>query len=196
MKTDYQKLCLDLFGTDDVKELKEISQKLSKKNSRNAGRKKQFTSQDIEDIRSLLDQGTTINDIAKHYGTSRQIVSKYINNLPEIKDDYTLRIFYMYKQRICTIIDVDFLHENIIIENQTNDIFRRAFGVLESPTWQDFHYFLQERCFPKTRGNAKEILKELHLDSYDPIQIIEKTQGRISDDDMWMRFSYQDRKKA
>ena len=31
MKTDYQKLCLDLFGTDDVKELKEISQKLSKK---------------------------------------------------------------------------------------------------------------------------------------------------------------------
>ncbi|MFQ9396402.1 MAG: hypothetical protein ACLR2E_23260 [Lachnospiraceae bacterium] len=32
-----------------------------------------------------------------------------------------------------------------------------------SQTWKDFEYFLEERCFPKTRDHAKEILKELGL---------------------------------
>ena len=29
------------------------------------------------------------------------------------------------------------------------------------PDWKDFEYFLEERCFPRTRDHAEEILKEL-----------------------------------
>ena len=41
MNTDYRKLCIELFGTDDVAELKKIAEKVS--TNRNAGRKKKFT---------------------------------------------------------------------------------------------------------------------------------------------------------
>ena len=50
--------------------------------------------------------------------------------------------------------------------------------------------FLYDRCFPKTRGNIKSILKDLKLDSYDPLQIIEKTKGKTADDNLWLKFKY------
>jgi len=49
MHTDYRKLCVELFGTDDVAELRNIAQTLHKKNARNAGRKKKFTAKEISD---------------------------------------------------------------------------------------------------------------------------------------------------
>ena len=190
MHTDYRKRCVELFGTDDVAELRNIAQTLSKKNARNAGRKKKFTAEEINEIRKLLDNGMTINEIAKRYGTSRQIISKYIHASAPPEDGYTLRMTYMYRRKPCTIIDVDFLNRRIKIENRTDDMLHRAFGVIEEPTWEDFEYFLQERCFPETRGNAKTLLKDLQLDNYDTLQIIEKTQGRMADDDLWLKLTY------
>ena len=48
MNTDYRKLCIELFGTDDVAELKKIAEKVS--TNRNAGRKKKFTDKEIAEI--------------------------------------------------------------------------------------------------------------------------------------------------
>ena len=75
MHIDYRKLCVELFGTDDVTELRNIAQTVNQKNARNAGRKKKFTAKEISEIRKLLDHGVTINEIAERYGTSRQIIS-------------------------------------------------------------------------------------------------------------------------
>lgn len=194
MSTDYQKLCIELFGTDNVDELQDIAKKIKDKNPRNAGRKKKFTSEDVQRMRKLLENGTTINDIAKHFNTSRQIIGKYLGDRPA--EGYTLRMTYMYKQYPCTVIDVDFLNQKIMIQNKTKDMLRRAFGVTEVPTWNDFNEFLKERCFPATRGNAKDILKQLQLTSYDPLQIIEKTKGRMAEDDMWLKFAYYQREGA
>ena len=188
MNIDYQKLCIELFGTDDVDELKTIADKIRVKNPRNAGRKKKFTPKDVQKMRELLESGTTVNDIAKRFQTSRQIIGKYLNDNPA--DGYTLRMTYMYKQYPCTVIDVDFLNQKIMIQNKTKDMLRRAFGVIEEPTWEDFSDFLKERCFPATRGNAKEILRQLQLTSYDPLQIVEKTRGRMAEDNMWLKFAY------
>ena len=77
-----------------------------------------------------------------------------------------------------------------MIQNKTKDMLHRAFGVIENPTWNDFEMFLKDRCFSSTRGNAKEILKELQLTSYDPLQIVEKTRGRTAEDNMWLKFNY------
>lgn len=185
---DYRKLCLDLFGTDDVNKLTKIAQIYKEKNPRKAGRKKKFTAEDIQTIRSLLESGMTVNEVAKRFQTSRQVIGKYLNQKPA--EGYTLRITYMYQQHPCTIIDVDFLHQKVMIQNKTKDMLHRAFGVIEHPTWDDFELFLKDRCFPATRGNVKELLKQLQLTSYDPLQIVEKTRGRTEEDAMWMKFHY------
>lgn len=186
MDTDYRKLCIELFGTDDVGKLKQLAKKVN--TNRNAGRKRKFTAKELADIEKMLENGTTINAVAEHYGTSRQIVDKYINTPP--KKNFTLRMTYMYKQYPSTIIDVDFINEKIAIKNRTPDILHRAFGVVENPTWEQFEAFLLDRCYPPTRGNIKSILKNLGIDSYDTLQIIEKTKGRTADDDMWLKFKY------
>ena len=185
---DYRKLCLDLFGTDDVNKLTKIAQIYKEKNPRKAGRKKKFTAEDIQTIRSLLESGITVNEVAKRFQTSRQVIGKYVNQKPA--EGYTLRITYMYHQHPCTIIDVDFLRQKIMVQNKTKDILHRAFGVIEHPTWNDFELFLKDRCFPATRGDVKELLKQLQLTSYDPLQIVEKTRGRTEEDDMWLKFHY------
>ena len=188
MNVDYRILCLDLFGTDDVNELARIARTYKEKNPRNAGRKKKFTAEDVQTIRGLIEGGMTVNEAAERFQTSRQVIGRYLNEKPE--EGYTLRMTYMYQQHPCTIIDVDFLNQRVKVQNKTKDMLHRAFGVIEKPTWDDFEMFLKERCFPATRGNAKEILKELQLTSYDPLQIVEKTRGRTAEDDMWLKFNY------
>ena len=93
---------------------------------------------------------------------------------------------FLYRDQLCTTIDIDFRHEKIAIQNYTKKIPLRAFGVVEHPTWDDFTWFLESRCFPKTRDHAKDILKEMGLPFYDPLLIIEKTDGRMAGDEQWI----------
>lgn len=103
---------------------------------------------------------------------------------------YNLVIDYMFEDEVCTRIFVDEEEQRIEIENYTDDFLHRAFGVNESPDWRDFEIFLEDRCFPRSRGNCKELLEKLELNEYDPLRICEKTAGRTFEDDMWMRFVY------
>lgn len=185
---DYKKLCQELFGTTNVKELKHIAMQVHQKNPRQAGRKKKFTDEDVAHMQEMRANGVTIQKIANQYGTSRQIASKYLNRVPE--PGYTMRMTLMYQNKPCTAIDINFLENKIKIQNYTKDVLHRAFGIKENPTWEDFHIFLQDRCFPKTRGNAKAILSGLGLQDYDPLQIVEKTSGRMAEDDLWLKFQY------
>ena len=191
MEVNYRKLCMELFGTDDEKQLRKIAQKLH--NNRNAGRKKKFSDKDVEDIRALLNDGVSVAEIARRCNTTRPTI---YNLLKEPRDRSTMQIRYMFKNRICTIINVDFLHETIDVVNFTEDILHRAFGAITQPSWKQFEEFLTERCFPVTRGNAKILLRELGLTAYDPLQIVEKTAGRTAEDELWMQFQYFPREGA
>ena len=192
MGTDYRKLCTELFGTDDVKELKHIAEEYKKKNTRNAGRKKKFAEDDIERMAQLRDHGVGLQKIADEFGTSRQVIGRYLSEAPP--KGSTMRLTYMFRQHPCTVIDVDFLEQKICIQNKTADPVHRAFGVLEDPTWKDFEAFLKDRCFPETRGNKEELLRQLGLTDYDPLQIVEKTQGRMADDELWLKVRYLERR--
>lgn len=185
MDADYRRLCIEIFGTDDVDQIRKLA---GKQNARNAGRKRKFSDKDIADMRKLRARGVSMNKIAEQYHTSRQVVDKYLNTKPA--QGYTMRITYMNKHTPCTEIDVDFLNRNVRIQNYTDDILHRAFGITETPTWTDFEDFLQYRCFPATRGNAKDILRDLQIQAYDTLQIVEKTHGRITDDNMWLKIRY------
>lgn len=52
---------------------------------------------------------------------------------------------------LCTVILADFTAEQICIENKVDEILDTAFGVNETPSWEDFLAFLADRCIPKTR---------------------------------------------
>lgn len=191
---DYRQLCLELFGTDDAARLRDMAALMRQKNRRNAGRKKKFLGEDIARLRALQEDGATLDELARRYHTSRRVLVKYLNPPPE--KGYTMRLGYMYRQKLCTVIDVDFGRQQIKIQNRTKDVLLRAFGVNEQPTWKDFETFLAERCFPRSRGLLKEELNRLGLDSYDPLQIVEKTKGRTAEDDMWLRVQYYPAKEA
>ena len=191
---DYKVVCQELFGTTDVNELQQIAKRLQQKNPRQAGRKKKFTEEDVAHMQKLRDTGMAMQEIADRYNTSRQIVSKYLYQAPEV--GYTMRMTLMYQNKPCTTIDVNFLQNQIKIQNYTKDLLHRAFGVKEEPTWEDFQVFLQDRCFPETRGNVKAILAGLGLQDYDPLQIVEKTKGRTAEDDLWLKFQYYGRDGA
>ena len=191
MCADYRALCIELFGTDDEQQLREIAKNAN--NNRNAGRKKKLNKKDMADICILLNGGISVADIAKRYNTTRQTIYK---QLKEPFEKSTMQIRYMFKNRICTIINVDFLNEAINVVNLTEDILHRAFGAITQPTWRQFEEFLADRCFPATRGNVKALLKDLDLAAYDTLQIVEKTAGRTADDELWMQFQYFPRKGA
>ena len=192
MKTDYRKLCREIFGTDDVQQLKKLAETVNRKNPRGAGRKRRFSGEDVRRMEVLRDGGMTMDEIAAQFGTSRQIVGRYLAE-PAPAEGVTLRMTYMWRQRPCSVIDVDFMRQRLTVRNKTDDVLHRAFGVNQSPTWEDLDVFLRERCFPENRGDVKVLLRQLGLDVYDPLQIAEKTHGRTADDDMWLRFRYFER---
>ena len=74
------------------------------------------------------------------------------------------------------------------VKNYTDKIMFRAFGVVETPDYEQNLEFLESRCFPSSRDKMKLILKDLDLPFYDPMMIIEKTEGRMAEDDFWIRI--------
>lgn len=183
--TDYRKLCLELFGTDDETELRQIANKPT------SGRKKALSKDDVDIAVKMQQQGKTTTQIAEYFCVSRQTISKYLNQTPD--EDYSMRIDFMYKQKVCTEIYVDYLHKKVKIVNRIDNIMKRAFGVNENPDWDDFEEFLADRCFPKSRAMQKTILERIGVDSYDPIQILEKTNGRTAEDNQYLKFTYKRR---
>lgn len=141
----------------------------------------------ILQVQWLGDEGYSIRKIEEKTGVSLGAISKilreYKSRKPIIKE-----IDFMHDDKLCTRIFIDFTQEKIQIENYTNDNIDRAFGCNESPTWEHFQYFIEERCFPRTRDGMKYILRDLELQSYDPWQIIQKTEGRMAGDRHWIKF--------
>lgn len=106
--------------------------------------------------------------------------------MPERK--YPLRLYYMFRDELCTVIDVDTKNEKVEITNYSEHFLKRAFGNIEKPTYQQYEEFLESRCFPRTRDKMKLMLRELNLPFYDPMLIIEKTKGRMAEDDFWIQI--------
>ncbi len=64
----------------------------------------------------------------------------------------------------------------------------RAFGRNEHPSFTEYENFLRSRCFPEERDKLKIVLKDLGIPFYDPLMIIEKTDGRMAEDNFWIKI--------
>ena len=69
--------------------------------------------------------------------------------------EYPIRLWYMFKSEICTIIDVDERGRKVKIYNYTNNFIKKAFGRNEKPTFEEYEEFLESRCFPRQRDKIK-----------------------------------------
>ena len=172
MPSDYQKQIKEIFGTSDLDELRELAKmlKINNPNPRNAGRKAQLTPDQIVEVLELHRKGI---GNAEHFSKN---------------PDFTMRMNFMNGQQLCTVIDVDFKHEVVRMKNYTDRIPLRAFGVVENPSWADFEEFLKERCLPASRAGLKGILREMEVPFFDPLLIIEKTNGRMAGDNQWVQM--------
>lgn len=172
-----------------------------------------ITAEEIKDIRKSL--GLTQAEFAELMGCSKPTAVRWeaskepitgpivcavyaIKNVREFREKlilpamkYRLRLIYMYKEQLCTIIDVDEMNEKVEIINYKDNIMSRAFGSNLNPTYKEYLEFIESRCFPRTRDKMKLILKDLNIPFYDPMMIIEKTQGRMAEDDFWVKIERQ-----
>ncbi|MBE7064327.1 MAG: helix-turn-helix domain-containing protein [Ruminococcaceae bacterium] len=120
-----------------------------------------------------------------------QMIDKYPEYIDAIKvpqKKLPLRLWYMHRQKVCSIIDVDEMRRQVVVTNYAEHIMFRAFGAVENPSFEMYTEFLESRCFPRTRDKMKLILQDLDLPFYDPFMIIEKTEGRMAEDDFWIRI--------
>lgn len=203
-KTGMRRTCWEIFGTDQVEELQKIARKAKRydeimsgkaaRNTRDAGRKKKMQESDVDYMIDLYHRGESISLLAERFGVSRQTVYRYLGaeRRLDTDPDVVMRLKYMHRDTLCSVIDVDFKHKKVYVDNHTDKVLLRAFGVVEQPTWEDFLEFLESRCFPRTRAGMKDILRDLDLDSYDPLRIIEKTGGRMAEDQQWIQVIYKD----
>ena len=97
-----------------------------------------------------------------------------------------LEIRYYNGDTLCTMICTDQTVKDLRVENYTDNLVKTAFGKNLLPSWADLEAFLEERCIPRQRAGLREYLETLGLDEYDPLTIIQKTQGRMAEDDQWM----------
>lgn len=113
---------------------------------------------------------------------------EYVEKMRVPEKEMPLRLWYMYKEKVCTLIDVDELKKVVKIRNYTDNLMFCAFGKENHPNYQMYEEFLESRCFPASRDKMKLILKDLGIPFYDPLLIIEKTEGRMAEDHFWIRI--------
>lgn len=99
-----------------------------------------------------------------------------------------LEFDYMYKDRVCTHVVHD--GRNITIDNkiEDKDNFYKAFGGLKEVTPNDLYELFESRCFPRSRVNCEELLQDLGLTEYNPVEIVRRTHGLMYCDYFWIRF--------
>lgn len=168
------------------------------------------TATEISNTRKKL--GVTQKEFARLIGTSIKTVERWecsdkpitgpivcllriLNEYPAIIEKFVIpekrlpvRLLYMHNNDICTIIDVDERKREVAIHNVTSRTMYRAFGMNEHPKFEEYLEFLQSRCFPVERDKLKLVLRDLDIPFYEPFMIIEKTEGRMAEDDFWIKI--------
>lgn len=201
MQDTFQQEILNIFGTTDLDILRTYAESLpghTVKNPRNAGRKPQVSLSRQVLLLEEYRRGKTMAALAEETHACRQTISAYlagVQSFEDLPETFTMRINYMHGSALCTVIFADFRNEQIRIHNYTDDFLLRAFGVVEHPGWEDFTWLLQERCLPAARAGLKQALRKMDVPFYDPLLIIEKTQGRMAGDRDWMQVIHRKSEK-
>ena len=141
----------------------------------------------------VLEMNLTDAKIEMHYDGEKIIITPCLSLLDFLdnksKLGHNLMLISFYDDTVlCTKICADFTDKTIVSENCTNNIVKTAFGNNMAPTWEDFQNFLEERCVPRSRSGVREYLETIGVEEYNPLEIIKKTEGRMAEDNQWIKL--------
>ena len=97
------------------------------------------------------------------------------------------KILFYDNATLCSTIYADFTDQTLAVANHITDPVKTAFGNNPLPSWQDLQAFLEERCIPRQRSGLREYLEAIDVSEYDPLAIIQKTAGRMAEDQQWLK---------
>jgi len=120
-----------------------------------------------------------ITTVIQLYNNNKEL----IEGLEVPKQMYSLRMKYFFRNQLCTVIDIDERNKRIKTYNYHRELIYLAFGKIENPNYEDYESFVESRCIPRDRDKMKLALRELDIPFYDPLLIIEKTQGKMAEDE-------------
>lgn len=103
-----------------------------------------------------------------------------------------LKFQYLCRDTVVADVVVDHKEHNVHCVNYTDDVTLKPFGVNSNPSVADAAEFFESRCFPRERRNCEQLLADLGLDSYNPLDIVRKTHGRQLEDYCWIKFEGED----
>ncbi len=118
---------------------------------------------------------------------SRKLSFREFQDVAVAQRHHLLCISLMDGDTLCGEILADDTAQAVCVQNHTTDFLKKPFGNNPMPTWEDYQAFLEERCIPKSRAGLQEYLEALGLDHYDLMAIIQKTQGRMAEDSLWLK---------
>ena len=121
-----------------------------------------------------------------------KMLQKYPEYEQEVKVPekvWPLRIWYMYDQDVCTLIDVNERERKVKIKNYTDKIMFRAFGVMEEP---DYNQYIETHTPNEELLHAMQQTYFLNLVSelfdFSPIARSFNEQARLIDEHFYKLF--------
>lgn len=145
--------------------------------------------------KALADRGTTVRVLSlyqqgkdgKEIAGLLHIPLAAVHKILEEADQKSRMVYvFVDGEEPATVLDVRNFTQRIRIVNLTDELTSRAFGIKAAPGWEDYEYFLESRCMPRTRYGIRRELKSMGIDCYDPFQIIQKTRGRVYEDHQYL----------
>ena len=103
-----------------------------------------------------------------------------------------VRFQYMFQNQVTADVEFDYSTKEVQYKTYTDNIYLLPFGVNMKPKIPDVSRFLESRCFPKERRNRNQLLEDLELDAFVPLEIVRKTHGILLEDYCWIRFERED----
>lgn len=100
-----------------------------------------------------------------------------------------MKFNYMsHNGKILTSVTVNNITKKVKIQNYTDDITDRAFGIKTKVDYDDVICFFEHRCIPKERSDIQDILELMNLTKYDPYVICKFNKGTSAQDSNWIDF--------
>ena len=103
-------------------------------------------------------------------------------------------MYYMFEYDTCAKIEICYPGDlikgpTVLVENYSSEWYKLPFGKRVGPfSYKDLLKVLENRCFPRTRANCKQLLQEVGLNYYDPLRLVEISHGALVSDLTWIRF--------
>lgn len=119
--------------------------------------------------------------------SKQQSIDAFVQDAKGLQEKAYLIYFYD-KEKLCTRIAANYTQQTVMVENTISDPLKTAFGNNLNPSWAEYQMFLEERCISKQRAGLREYLDANKLLIYDPLVIVQKTNGRMAEDHHWLRI--------